>query len=73
MRTTKIFKFGNSQAVRLPEGFQLDTDEVEILKRGNEIIIREIPKNLKKAFELLVNLPNDFMSERRNDTSPEKE
>ncbi len=72
MRTTKIFKFGNSQAVRLPEGFQLDTDEVEILKRGNEIIIREIPKNLKKAFELLVNLPDDFMSEGRNDTSPEK-
>ena len=72
MYTTKIFKFGNSQAVRLPKDFQLNADEVEILKRGNEIVIREIPKNLKKAFELLANLPDDFMSEGRNDTPPQE-
>ena len=72
MRTTKIFKSGNSQAVRLPKDFQLETDEVEIFKRDNEIVIREIPKNLKQAFELLTNLPDDFMSEGRKDTPPQK-
>jgi len=71
MRTTKIFKSGNSQAVRLPKDFQFDTNEVEIFKRNDEIVIRKIPKNLKKAFEILSNFPDDFMSGDREDTPPQ--
>jgi virulence-associated protein VagC len=29
MATTKEFRSGNSQAVRIPREFQIDTDEVE--------------------------------------------
>lgn len=37
---TKIFKSGNSQAVRIPKELQLPEGEVEILKRGDELVIR---------------------------------
>jgi antitoxin VapB len=41
---TKVFKSGNSQAVRIPQEFQLVGKEVEILKRGEELIIRPVQK-----------------------------
>ena len=42
---TKVFRSGNSQAVRLPKGFQLDVREVEIFKRGEEVILRPLAKS----------------------------
>jgi antitoxin VapB len=47
--TAKIFKNGNSQAVRLPKSFQFDVDEVEILRRGDEVILRKPRQNLSEA------------------------
>lgn len=43
MITAKVFKSGNSQALRLPKGYRLDSDEVAINKIGNVLII--IPKD----------------------------
>jgi antitoxin VapB len=73
MKTTKVFKSGNSQAVRLPVGFQVSSDEVEIFRRGeNEIVIREIPHNLSRAFHLFTQLPEDFFANGRQDTPPQE-
>lgn len=72
MKITKVFKSGNSKAVRIPKEFQLKGDEVEIFKRDNEIIIREIPKDLTEAFKLLSQLPDDFFAEDREDTLPQE-
>ena len=72
MITTRVFKSGNSQAVRLPVGFQLATDEVEIFKRNNDIVIREKPRNLSRAFELLTQLPEDFFANSRKDSLPQE-
>lgn len=69
---TKVFKSGNSQAVRIPKQFHLNSDMVEIVKRNNELILREKPKNLKKAFQLLVKMPDDFFSKGRNDDEPQE-
>lgn len=71
MTTTRVFKSGNSQAVRLPKEFQFDVDEVEILRRGDEIILRKKPASLAEAFELLAALPADFMSEGRHNLPPQ--
>lgn len=71
MRTTTVFKSGNSQAVRLPKDLQFDTREVEIFRRGEEIVLRRVPKNLAAAFDLLAALPDDFMAEGRQDTPPQ--
>ena len=65
MKTAKIFKSGNSQALRLPKEFQFKSKEVEIFRRGKDVIIREKPKNLKHAFELLASMPKDFFSDKR--------
>jgi antitoxin VapB len=72
MRTTRIFKSGNSQAVRLPIDFQVTADKVEIFKRNNEIVIREMPHNLARAFELLTQFPDDFFANGREDALPQK-
>ncbi len=51
---TKVFKSGNSQAVRIPKEFQLSTDEVEIVKHGDELVIRPIrTQNASIIFDLL--------------------
>lgn len=72
MKTTKVFKSGNSQAVRLPKEFQVHGEEVEIFKRNGDVIIREIPQTLARAYELLTQLPNDFFAEDRKDSLPQK-
>jgi len=71
-RTAKIFRNGNSQAVRLPKAFQFDTDEVEILKRGDEVILRRKRQDLAAAFDLLAEMPADFFAEGRNDPPPQE-
>jgi len=43
MTTAKLFKHGGSQAVRLPKEFRFEGDEVVILKRGNDVILRAKP------------------------------
>ncbi|MBW7923427.1 MAG: AbrB/MazE/SpoVT family DNA-binding domain-containing protein [Burkholderiaceae bacterium] len=72
MRTTTVFKSGNSQAVRLPKDLQFDVRVVEIFRRGEEIVLRRIPANLAQAFELLASLPDDFMAEGREDAPPQE-
>jgi antitoxin VapB len=39
--TTKVFKSGNSQAVRMPKAFRFNSKEVQIERRGNEIVLTE--------------------------------
>ena len=65
MDTAKIFKSGNSQAVRLPKEYQFDVKEVEICRRGDEIILRKKPQNMAKVFELLTGISDDFMENGR--------
>lgn len=71
MAMTKVFKNGNSQAVRLPRAYNFDVDEVEILRRGNEIILRKKARDLSEAFKLLSDMPADFFEKGREDTAPE--
>lgn len=65
MNTAKIFKNGNSQAVRLPKEFQFDVSEVQIFRRGEEVVLKRRPRNLARVFELLTELSDDFMEDGR--------
>lgn len=65
MDTAKIFKNGNSQAVRLPKEYQFDSPEVEIFRRGDEVVLRKKNNDLTRAFELLTSLSDDFMEDGR--------
>ena len=44
MATAKVFKHGNSQAVRLPKEFRVEGDEVEVSRVGATVILR--PKKI---------------------------
>jgi len=66
MKTAKIFKNGNSQAVRLPKEYQFDSLEIEIYRRGDEVVLRKKRRDLTKVFELLTSLSDDFMENGRN-------
>jgi antitoxin VapB len=72
MAITRVFKSGNSQAVRLPTDFKIKSGEVEIFRRKNDIIIREVPANLGKAFSLLSNLGKGFFGGGRKDSPAQK-
>lgn len=48
-KTTTVFVSGNSQAVRLPKEFRVNSKFVEIFKRGNEIVLRERPQTVGDA------------------------
>ena len=72
MRTARVFMFGNSQVVRIPKEFRMNAGRVEILKRGEETILRPIKRSLEDAFHLLAGLPDDFLPSGRKDSVPQK-
>ena len=44
MKTAKVFKHGNSQAVRLPKEFRFDDNEVLIKRSGGGVLL--LPKKI---------------------------
>ncbi|MFP4086911.1 MAG: antitoxin [Desulfobacteraceae bacterium] len=72
MPTTRVFKSGNSQAVRLPKEFSVRSNVLEIFRRGDEIVLREPDEGLSRAFELLTCLPDDFLADGRKDEPPQQ-
>lgn len=71
MSYARVFQSGNSQAVRLPKEFRLNVDRVEIFRRGDEIILREAPVNAAAIFDVLAELPADFLADGREDSPPQ--
>jgi len=73
MTIAKVFKSGNSQAIRLPKEFRLKVTEVELVRQGDDILIRQPKKlTLMDAFEALASLPEDFFAEARVDPPPQE-
>lgn len=72
MTIARIFQSGNSQAVRLPKEFRFDVDQVEIFRRGEEIVLRAVSPNATSIFDTLAQLPSDFMEDGRDDTPPQE-
>lgn len=64
MNTAKLFKSGNSQAVRLPKAYNFEGREVYVNKLGRTVIL--IPKD--DPWEMLISsldrFTDDFMAER---------
>ena len=66
MLTTKVFKSGNSQAIRIPKEYLINEDELFINKIGNTIVI--FPKNdpWKVFKESLTDFSDDYFLNGRN-------
>ena len=62
--TTRIFKNGNSQAVRIPQEFRLDTTQVEISRNANgDLVIHPLPLDRGAALlDTLKSFDEDFVN-----------
>ena len=67
MHTTKAFKNGNSQAVRIPAELAFDrTDvELEIERVGDELRIRPVHRSLAGVLDVFARFSPDFMRDGR--------
>jgi len=69
MHTTRVFKNGNSQAVRIPADLAYDRSdvEVEIERVGDEIRIRPARRPLAGVLKKFAKFGQDFMAEGRGE------
>ena len=72
MPTAKVFKSGNSQAIRLPKEFRFNTNEVEIFRRGDEVVLRERSRTAAEILAIFESFSVDFMADGRNDQPPQE-
>ncbi|NOT18241.1 MAG: AbrB/MazE/SpoVT family DNA-binding domain-containing protein [Sulfuriferula sp.] len=70
MSTTRVFKSGNSQAVRIPSDIAYDRNdiELEIERIGDEIRIRPVAKRLINTLDKFSQFSPDFMREGRDES-----
>ena len=71
MAVAKVFKSGNSRAVRLPKEFTLPIGEVEIFRRGDEVVLRERKRSLADALELLYAMSDEAFEGIKDGRAPE--
>lgn len=72
MKTAKVFKSGNSQAVRIPKEFHIEDDVVEIRRKGDSIILRPRKRSWAALVESLEKFTKDFMAEGRSQPPMQK-
>jgi antitoxin VapB len=60
MKTDRIFKSGNSQAVRLPAEFKLDVSEVQIFRKDGDLVLRPLRKTWEDYFNRGRRFSDDF-------------
>jgi len=76
IKTAKLFRNGNSQAVRLPQEFRFQGDEVRIRRDGDAVVLEPLVTNVKEWLADLRRHPfsKDFMSDgREQPAAPERE
>jgi antitoxin VapB len=72
MTYARVFQSGNSQAVRLPKDFRFEVDEVEILRQGDDVVLRVPRRSAAVVFDALAAMPDDFMADGRDDAPPQE-
>lgn len=64
MDTAKLFKSGNSQAVRLPKQYRFAGNEVVIKRLGNAVVLLPKDDPWQVLFDALAAFPEDAHIER---------
>lgn len=73
MKTAKLFRNGQSQAVRLPKEFRFEGDFVYVKKSGNAIILLPAKGSWDSLVESLDKFSDDFMAKREQPASQDRE
>ncbi|MCW7496811.1 AbrB/MazE/SpoVT family DNA-binding domain-containing protein [Leptospira levettii] len=72
MNRAKLFKNGDSQAVRLPKEFRFKGKEVFIRKDGNSVIISPIDDSVERFWKSLNDFDENFKIERNQPSTFDK-
>jgi len=67
----RVFQSGNSQAVRLPRQFRFRSKQVQVFRRGGDIVLRERPVKLSALLDDLPPLADDAFPDEIPDSPPE--
>jgi antitoxin VapB len=67
----RVFQSGNSQAVRLPKQFRFRSKQVQVFRRGNDVVLRERPAKLSELLADLPPLADDAFPDAIPDAPPE--
>ncbi len=73
MKTAKLFRNGQSQAVRLPKEFRFEDDFVYVKKSGNAVVLIPAKDSWESLSESLAKFSDDFLSERRQPKTQKRE
>ena len=73
MKTAKLFKNGQSQAVRLPKEFRIKGDKVYIKRDGNCIILIPMDDPWRSLLDSLGKFSDDFFEAMENRKLPDQE
>jgi|GEM_PF-217163 len=73
LKTAKLFKNGQSQAVRLPKEFRFTGERVFVKKIGNAVVLIPYQDSWQSLFESLDKFSDDFMDIREQPAPQERE
>ena len=76
MMTTRVFKNGNSQAIRIPQELRTEENEYCINKIGEIFIAYPVKDPWTPVRQVIGTFPEDFMADRAQpswDSVPERE
>lgn len=73
METAKLFKNGQSQAVRLPKVYRFEGTQVFIKKVGNAVVLLPYEAPWQTLIESLDEFSDDFMATRAQPEQQERE
>jgi len=73
MRTAKLFRNGQSQAVRLPKEFRFEGDFVYVKKSGNAVILLPAKGVWEALVQSLDEFSDDFMADRQQPPAERRE
>ena len=65
MKTAKLFRNGQSQAVRLPKEFRFKDNQVFIKKSGNIVMLIPAKNSWDSLLNSINKFSNDFMAVRK--------
>lgn len=71
MDTAKVFWTGRSQAVRLPQAFRVDAEQMRIERRGRRIILEPVESNWA-WLDTLARLDGDAVDAAREPVSEQQ-
>lgn len=73
METAKLFRNGQSQAVRLPKNFRFEGEKVFIKRVGNAVVLIPYQDSWETLFESLDQFSDDFMEFREQPPTQHRE